>query len=209
MGGRSGTHDLNVRNVHAVWAGFTFRPAREETGCPNQERIWIALPYLCLCNYAAKPADPRESSEGLSRFQRQHTSRARSGRRRRTVTPRTLWQPLQPALGRRSGASEIVTTTIEHPAVLEPCRFLERLGATVTRIPVDSTGLIDPNDVRRALRRDTVLISVMHANNEVGTIEPVATIATIARERGCRFMWTLHNRSERFPSMWNDSGSIS
>ncbi|MFZ5830050.1 MAG: cysteine desulfurase family protein [Planctomycetota bacterium] len=77
-----------------------------------------------------------------------------------------------------------ITTRIEHPAILEPCRFLERLGAEVTYLPVDRYGQIDPNDVRRAMRPETVLVSVMHANNEVGTLEPIAEIAQIARERG-------------------------
>lgn len=83
--------------------------------------------------------------------------------------------------------AHIVTTQIEHPAVLEPCRFLERLGATVTRLAVDSTGMVDPDDVRRALSRPTALVSVMHANNEVGTIEPIAEIARITREHGVPF----------------------
>jgi cysteine desulfurase len=77
-----------------------------------------------------------------------------------------------------------ITTQIEHPAILEPCRFLERLGAEVTYLPVDHYGRIDPDDVRRAIRPETVLISVMHANNEVGTLEPIAEVAQIARERG-------------------------
>ncbi len=83
--------------------------------------------------------------------------------------------------------AHIVTTQIEHPAVLEPCRFLERLGATVTRLAVDATGMVDPDDVRRALSRPTALVSVMHANNEVGTIEPIAEIARITREHGVPF----------------------
>ncbi len=78
----------------------------------------------------------------------------------------------------------IVTTRIEHPAIIEPCRFLERLGAHVTYVGVDSTGMVDPDDIRRALRPDTVLVSVMHANNEVGTIQPIAEIARITREAG-------------------------
>lgn len=78
----------------------------------------------------------------------------------------------------------IITSRIEHPAILEPCRFLETLGAEVTRLPVDCYGSVDPNDVRRAIRRDTVLISIMHANNEVGTIEPIEEIASIAHEHG-------------------------
>jgi cysteine desulfurase len=78
----------------------------------------------------------------------------------------------------------VVTTTIEHPAVLEPCRFLEGLGARVTRVPVDGTGRVDPDAVRRALATDTALVSVMHANNEVGTIQPIAEIARLTHEHG-------------------------
>jgi cysteine desulfurase len=83
----------------------------------------------------------------------------------------------------RTRKPHIITTRVEHPAVLEPCKFLEKLGASVTLLPVDSTGMVNPDDVRRAISRHTVLISVMHANNEVGTIEPIAAIAQIARER--------------------------
>jgi cysteine desulfurase len=78
----------------------------------------------------------------------------------------------------------IVTSRIEHPAVLEPCRFLERRGALVTYLPVSGEGLVDPDDVRRAIRPETALISIMHANNEVGTIQPLAEIAAVAREHG-------------------------
>ncbi|MBX9821107.1 MAG: cysteine desulfurase [Afipia birgiae] len=81
----------------------------------------------------------------------------------------------------------IITTAVEHPAVLAPCRFLERLGAGVTYLPVDATGRVDPEAVRRAITPRTVLISVMHANNEVGTIQPIEEIGVIAREHGIRF----------------------
>jgi len=73
----------------------------------------------------------------------------------------------------------IVTTRIEHPAILSPCTFLERLGATVTYLPVDSAGRMDPDDLRRAVRPETILVSVMHANNEVGTIEPIEECADV------------------------------
>jgi cysteine desulfurase len=76
---------------------------------------------------------------------------------------------------------------VEHPAVHAPCRFLERLGATITYLPVDQTGRVDPRDVRRAITPRTVLISVMHANNEVGTIQPIDEISAIAHEYGIRF----------------------
>ncbi len=87
----------------------------------------------------------------------------------------------------RNRGTHIVTTQIEHPATLQPCRFLERLGAQVTYLPVDSTGLVDPADVRNAITPGTILVSVMHANNEVGTIQPIAEIARITRERGVLF----------------------
>jgi cysteine desulfurase len=89
---------------------------------------------------------------------------------------------------RRHQGKHIVTTEVEHPAVLHPCRFLERLGAAaVTYLPVDQTGQVDPDAVRRAITPRTILISVMHANNEVGTIQPIDAIGTIARERGIAF----------------------
>jgi cysteine desulfurase len=83
--------------------------------------------------------------------------------------------------------AHFITTQIEHPAILNPCRFLERLGAAVTYLPVDRYGRVDPDDVRRALRPETILISVMHANNEVGAIQPLAEISAIARDRGILF----------------------
>ncbi len=82
---------------------------------------------------------------------------------------------------RRDRPSHIVTSQIEHPAIVAPCRFLERLGATVTYVPVDGSGLVDPDDIRKAITKDTFLISIMHANNEVGTVQPIAEIAKIAR----------------------------
>jgi len=78
----------------------------------------------------------------------------------------------------------VITSAIEHPAVLETCAQLEREGVEVTRLPVNSQGLVDPDDVRRALRRHTVLVSIMHANNELGTIQPIADIARLARGAG-------------------------
>ena len=81
----------------------------------------------------------------------------------------------------------LITSTIEHHAVIEPLEFLEKKGYEVTRVPVDSTGLVDPEDVRKAIRPDTILITIMHANNEVGTIEPIAEIGAIAREAGVLF----------------------
>lgn len=82
----------------------------------------------------------------------------------------------------------VITTQIEHPAVLEPCRFIEEeLGCEVTYLPVDKYGIVDLNTLKESIRKDTVLISIMFANNEVGTIQPVKEIANIARKNGIYF----------------------
>ena len=83
--------------------------------------------------------------------------------------------------------NHIITTPIEHHAVIETCKFLERRGFRVTYLPVDGYGLVDPDDARRAITDKTVLISVMHANNEIGIIEPIAEIGRIAKEAGIYF----------------------
>lgn len=78
----------------------------------------------------------------------------------------------------------VITTRIEHPAVLATCKALESAGADVTYLPVRSTGQVDVTDVAAAIRDDTILISVMHANNETGVLQPIREIAALARERG-------------------------
>jgi cysteine desulfurase len=87
----------------------------------------------------------------------------------------------------RDRGDHIITTAVEHPATINPCRFLEKLGAKVTVLPVDRLGKVDPNDVRKAITTRTILITVMHANNEVGTIEPIPEIAAITRKAGITF----------------------
>jgi cysteine desulfurase len=84
----------------------------------------------------------------------------------------------------RSPQPHFVISSIEHPSVEKTCRFVEGLGAALTRVPVDRFAEFDPDDVRRAMRENTVLVSVMHANNEVGTIQPIREIAHIARGHG-------------------------
>ncbi len=87
-------------------------------------------------------------------------------------------------LGRSVADAHIITTAIEHPATLRPCDFLRRLGCAVTVLPVDRYGQVDPDAVRKALERRTTLVSIMHANNEVGTLQPIREIARLAHERG-------------------------
>jgi len=84
--------------------------------------------------------------------------------------------------------NHIITSAIEHHAVLHTCHFLEKQGlAQVTCLPVDSTGLVDPEDVKKAITDKTILVTIMHANNEIGTIEPIAEIGAICRQRGIAF----------------------
>jgi cysteine desulfurase len=90
-------------------------------------------------------------------------------------------------LALRSKGDHIVTTRVEHPAILEPCRFLEGMGAQVTYLPVDRSGRVDPNDLRGAITPRTIPVSIMHANNEVGTIQPIEECTRIAREAGVLF----------------------
>ncbi len=87
----------------------------------------------------------------------------------------------------RDRGDHIITSQVEHPAVLEPCRYLERRGFRVTYLPVDNYGMVDPDAVARAITPGTILITMMHANNEVGTIQPIAAIGRIARAHGIPF----------------------
>jgi len=88
---------------------------------------------------------------------------------------------------RQAPGAHIITSAVEHPAIVEPCRFLERLGARITWLPVDATGQVNVDDLSQAITADTILISIMHANNEVGTLQPVGECARIAREHGIPF----------------------
>jgi cysteine desulfurase len=103
-------------------------------------------------------------------------------------------------------AAHIVSTRIEHPSVLAPLSFLERQGARISYLPVDSAGLVDPDDLRRALSRDTVLVSIMHANNETGTIQPIESCARIARERGIPFHTDAAQSVGKIPAAVDDLG---
>ena len=91
------------------------------------------------------------------------------------------------AYANENKGNHIITTPIEHHAILETCHLLEGKGFRVTYLPVDEYGLVTPDDVRQAITSKTILISVMQANNEVGTIEPIAEIGKIAREAGVYF----------------------
>jgi cysteine desulfurase len=90
-------------------------------------------------------------------------------------------------VAKASGKGHIITSAIEHHAVLHTCEALEKEGFKVTYLPVDKQGLVNPKDVEKAIRKDTILISIMYANNEIGTIQPIKEISKITRKRGILF----------------------
>jgi cysteine desulfurase len=91
------------------------------------------------------------------------------------------------ALANRKRGNHIITTRIEHHAVLHTCQFLEKEGFEVTYLPVDQYGLVDPSELKKAITEKTLLISIMYANNEIGTIEPIAELGAIARKHKVYF----------------------
>jgi len=100
----------------------------------------------------------------------------------------------------------VITSAIEHPAVLNTCAQLQREGVAVDYVRVGASGVVDPEDVRRALRPETVLVTIMHANNELGTIQPVREIAAIAREAGVRMHCDGVQAAGRIPINVDDLG---
>lgn len=108
--------------------------------------------------------------------------------------------------GRRGRPFHLITTQVEHPSIHNPCAFLEREGARVTRLPVDGTALVDPDELRRAITPDTALVSIMHANNETGTVEPVAECARIAREHGVLFHTDAAQSAGKIPTRVDELG---
>jgi cysteine desulfurase len=97
------------------------------------------------------------------------------------------WAVKGVAYANRSKGNHIITTAIEHPAVLNTCQYLESEGFEVTYLPVDANGLITPEQVRNAIKPGTILITIMFANNEIGTIQPIGEIGKVAKEKGVAF----------------------
>lgn len=91
------------------------------------------------------------------------------------------------ALANKDKGKHIITQKTEHPCVLNACKWLETLGFEVTYLDVDRYGLVDPEDVESAIRKDTILVTIMHANNEIGTIQPIREIGEMCREHGVYF----------------------
>ena len=91
------------------------------------------------------------------------------------------------AMKNQAKGKHIITTTIEHHAVLHTCEYLEKQGFDVTYLPVDEYGLISLEELKKAIRKDTILVTIMFANNEIGTIEPIKAIGEIVKEKGIIF----------------------
>ncbi len=106
----------------------------------------------------------------------------------------------------RHQGQHIITSAIEHPATINPCRFLEQQGLRVTYLPVDRTGMVDPDDVRHAITPQTLLISIMHANNEVGTLQPIAEISRIARTHGVLMHTDAAQSLGKIPTLVDELG---
>ena len=102
--------------------------------------------------------------------------------------------------------AHIIISTIEHPATVQPSEFLKRFGCAITAVPADRSGLIDPDSIRKTITPDTVLVSIMHSNNEVGTLEPIRDIAAIARERGILMHTDAAQSLGKVPVNVNDLG---
>lgn len=109
----------------------------------------------------------------------------------------------------RSGYREgnhVVTTKIEHPAVLETCKSLENVGAEITYVPVDASGRVDPDAIADAIRKETIVISVMHANNETGIIQPIEEIRSLAEQHGIAMHTDAVQSVGKIPVKVNDLG---
>jgi cysteine desulfurase len=175
----------------------------------------MALP-IYLDHHATTPVDPRVLDAMLPYFREDFGNAASSGHVygwRAEAAVEASRERIAAAIGAEpreivftSGATEsnnlailgaaeahrergrhVISVVTEHPAVLDPCRQLEREGAELTLLPVGADGLLDPDRLAAALRDDTVLVSVMAANNEIGVLQPIAELAALCRERGLLF----------------------
>jgi cysteine desulfurase len=118
----------------------------------------------------------------------------------------SVFAKLRGFFGRWVRGAHVVISAVEHPATAQPCEFLKRLGCKVTVVPVDGQGLVDPDAVGRALQRGTTLVSIMHSNNEVGTLQPIKEIAALTKARGVLLHTDAAQSLGKVPVDVNDLG---
>ncbi len=116
------------------------------------------------------------------------------------------WAVKGAAYACRKNGNHIITSAVEHPAVTEVCRFLETQGFKVTYLPVDSDGLVDPADLVKAVTSETILVTIMHANNETGTIQPIEELSAIAQKKGVFFHTDAAQSAGKIPVNVKDLG---
>jgi cysteine desulfurase len=167
--------DYNGTTPHDPEVIAAMRPfLEEEFGNPSSGHLYAVMPRQAL-NTA------RQQVAGLLNCSPEEVVFTSGG------TEANNWAIIGTALALRGRGRHIITSSFEHPAVLNVCHFLEKEGYEVAHLPVDAQGLVSVADVEAALRPDTILVTIMHANNEVGTIQPIAEIAALAKSRGTRF----------------------
>jgi cysteine desulfurase len=166
--------DYNGTTPHDPEVISAMRPfLGEEFGNPSSGHLYAVKPRQAL-------AAARQQVAGLLNCAAEEVIFTSGG------TESNNWAIVGSALALRDRGRHIITSSFEHPAVLNVCRFLEKDGFEVTYLPVADQGLVAVPDIQAALRPDTILITIMHANNEVGTIQPIAEIAGLAKSRGIR-----------------------
>ena len=166
--------DYNGTTPHDPEVIAAMRPfLEEEFGNPSSGHLYAVMPRQAL-NTA------RRQVAGLLNCAPEEVVFTSGG------TEANNWAIIGTALALRDRGRHIITSSFEHPAVLDVCHFLEKEGYEVTYLPVDAQGIVGVADVEAALRPDTILVTIMHANNEVGAIQPIAEIASLAKLRGIR-----------------------
>jgi cysteine desulfurase len=166
--------DYNGTTPHDPEVVAAMRPyLEEEFGNPSSGHLYAAAPRQAL-NAA------RRQVAGLLNCAPEEVVFTSGG------TEANNWAIIGTAHALRDRGRHVVTSAFEHPAVLRVCAFLEKTGCEVTCLPVAPDGVVRVRDLEAAIRPDTILVTIMHANNEVGTIQPIAEIAALARSRGIR-----------------------
>ena len=173
-----------MKRVYLDYAATTpTHPEVIEAMLPFFSEVWGNPSSIHACGQEARSAveEAREKVAGLIGAQNDEIFFTSGG------TEADNWALKGITSANRSRGNHIITSRSEHHAILETCEHLEKQGFSVTFLPVDRYGMVDPDDVKKAITSKTILISIMHANNEVGSIQPIAEIGKIAKAAGIYF----------------------